>query len=312
MAARHPPPRPTVSPRQRRRPDPADAFPISAAAAQARPTAPAANRPPPARTAGAASRSPQPPAPRPVQPQQQAQAQAQALRLHRRPARRVRLAAALRPLAVQLGAFSNEANARRAWSAVGGRLGRPAAFLRPRRRRHPAPGGPARQPRRRRSQLRRRPRWPVSRWRQVGDAVPHDGAWLWRAENAPKDLTNCLRTLLEAPRAGAVMGSVRQASMERPTWRRAGAAGRCACSSPSIRRPPPCARFPRRRLPRDQCASPARRHRRAASSRSRRDRGRGARPRRRRHRHRLRFCGERSVAFALAAIAADMSRPGEI
>jgi len=84
------------------------------------PTTPAANRPPPGANPPPRPVQPQAPAPRPVQPQPQAQAQASPPPA--RPAAPASMAAASGRWRVQLGAFSNEANARRAWTGVAGRL----------------------------------------------------------------------------------------------------------------------------------------------------------------------------------------------
>ena len=84
----------------------------------------------------------------------------------RPPVQAVTRAAATSPVAtpggrwrVQLGAFSNEANARRAWGAVAGRLPGLQAQFRPRRRGDPRPGRAARRPRRRASRLLARRQW---------------------------------------------------------------------------------------------------------------------------------------------------------
>ena len=83
------------------------------------PTATAANRPPPSATPPTPRPvQPQAAAPRPVQPQQQAQASPPPAR----PAAPSSMAAASGRWRVQLGAFSTEDNARRAWTGVSGRL----------------------------------------------------------------------------------------------------------------------------------------------------------------------------------------------
>jgi len=100
---------PPASPPSANRPAPTPSPPAPRVAQTNVPPAPA-NRPPTAN----------PPAPRPVQAQ--AQAQTQASPPAPRPSAPASMAAASGRWRVQLGAFSNEANARRAWTGVSGRL----------------------------------------------------------------------------------------------------------------------------------------------------------------------------------------------